>query len=285
MKPIVYGMISTAKSLRYTELAVNSFMENTVGDKKLHIIDNDGLSYSGKSTASVIRNKTPMSFAENLNTLMDIAIEDNSDLFFLSNDVYFPKNWNADLPTIEHILIPCCNQTHTYRDDVTNYETSPIMQLDGFDPLVADRVCVFHKKHYDKHTFYTGRQIPYYCVYFPLSVMQTVGKMDTGFGLAGAEDVDYRLRALQCGIKTLWAGFSWLVHFQGKSTWDGSETQMQTQNRDRQYITRFREKWGEDLTNLCLSQGDLQKLPNTPELMNHLMMNKWDSAMLDLIKK
>jgi hypothetical protein len=54
---------------------------------------------------------------------------------------------------------------------------------------------------------------------------------------------------------------SYLLHFQGKSTWRGAETAEQTAARDRFYLERFRQKWGGALFDLLIL-NDLDKLPH-----------------------
>jgi hypothetical protein len=56
---------------------------------------------------------------------------------------------------------------------------------------------------------------------------------------------------------------SYILHFQGKSTWRGAETREETAERDRFYIERFRKKWGDALSEV-LVMNDLKNL--TPDL-------------------
>ena len=82
-----------------------------------------------------------------------------------------------------------------------------------------------------------------------------MGLFDVSF-VEGAEDVDYRIR---CAIKGYDVNFiinSYLLHFHGKSTWDGGETQDQTNKRNQLYIENFLKKWGEEITQVFIIRNN-----------------------------
>ena len=47
-----------------------------------------------------------------------------------------------------------------------------------------------------------------------------------------------------------------MLHFDGKSSWNGVESAEETQLRNHSYGSKFKEKWGEDLFNLCITSGN-----------------------------
>ena len=101
--------------------------------------------------------------------------------------------------------------------------------------------------------------LPFFCVKVPFQIWSTVGQLDESFGKGGAEDNDYCLRAHEAGFSVEYALESYLLHFSGKSTWDGAETPDETKERDELYLTRFQGKWGEALTALSI-KGDITSL-------------------------
>jgi len=51
---------------------------------------------------------------------------------------------------------------------------------------------------------------------------------------------------------------SFILHFQGKSTWDGQETSEEEVIRRNNYINYSIEKWGEDITEIFI-KSDIAK--------------------------
>jgi GT2 family glycosyltransferase len=100
----------------------------------------------------------------------------------------------------------------------------------------------------------------FFAVKIPYSVYSKVGNLDESFGAGGGEDRDYCIRCYQAGFELRYALNSYILHFQGKSTWRGAETSEQTAARNRFYTGRFRDKWGTALFDVaCLN--DLSKVP------------------------
>ena len=89
--------------------------------------------------------------------------------------------------------------------------------------------------------------IPFYCFYLPHEVSSIVGLFDEEFGKAGGEDIDYRLRARIKGYETLLISGSYLLHFMGKSSWRGTETENETNERNSKYREYFISKWGKEI--------------------------------------
>ena len=252
----LYGIVSAGNSQNYTEVAINSFLKNTMlsKDDTVILIDNDGKMTKGNLPLDFLSRNVPYSFSANANTLMGMADANNQDLVFLSNDIYFPPDWNKNLDKDgDLILLPSCNQTHTYEHN--GFKTAPTMNLDQTDFSIVDEIAAYHCSQSTEHV-YQGLLMPFYAFILKKSVYKKIGYFDTAFGVAGAEDIDYRLRATKLGIPTIYIGSSWLLHFQGKSTWDGAETQQQTAIRDAVYTAAFAKKWGADLASLLLSGGN-----------------------------
>lgn len=270
----LYGIVSSGKSQTYTNVAVDSFFKNTVlsNEDRVVVIDNDGI-MPVDPRFDLVSRSTPCSFSANANTLIGMADANGQDLVFLSNDIYFPPNWNSDFYSDdEYILIPCCNQTHTYEHN--GFKIQPTMNLDQTDFSIVDEIAAYH---YTQSTDYLYQTLlmPFYAFILKKSVYKKVGYFDTTFGVAGAEDIDYRIRAAQLNIPTLYTGNSWLLHFQGKSTWDGTETQQQTAARDQIYTTAFAKKWGTDLASLLLAGGNPLQIIQKYNLQSFANSDGW----------
>ena len=252
----LYGIVSAGNSQHYTEVAVSSFFKNTrlATDDTVVLIDNDGKMSKGNLRLDFISRNKPCSFSANANTLMGMADANDQDLVFLSNDIYFPPYWNRDLDFDgEYVLLPACNQTHTYEHN--GFKTEPTMNLDQTDFTIVDEMAAYHCAQ-STGQLYQKLLMPFYAFLLKKSVYKKIGYFDTTFGVAGAEDIDYRIRAAKLNIPALYTGSSWLLHFQGKSTWDGAETLQQTSARDQIYTTAFAKKWGTDLASLLLTGGN-----------------------------
>jgi GT2 family glycosyltransferase len=247
------NMITTEKSHQYTELAISSFFNNTHLDKldRFILIDNDNYIDYEITNIEILHHEHPHSFAQNLNKIINNA--DGSDLILLNNDIIFTPNWAEPLKTHNNkILIPACNQTHPYNCNKLN--VSHTMTLEEFrnryDEL--NQIAEFHT------TTVNPKQVEsllmqFYAFVLPASVYQTVGYFDETFGKGGAEDVDYRFRTLLAGFEVKYTNESYLLHFHGKSTWT-CETKEQIEERNNIYINRFKEKWGQTLTDIFIGR-------------------------------
>jgi hypothetical protein len=209
---------------------------------------------------TLISHEKPKSFAANANLMIERALNLGADLFFMNNDIIFTDNW----------LTPCTGSPRTILSPASNRE----VQLAGSTVVVktnhvADTVVTGAPMElqglveaYTKIANGLLRLIvfPFFCVRLPLSVMQTVGKFDEGFGRAGGEDYDYCLRAWLAGFDVQMALGSYLLHFWGKSTWSGqtavggAPSNQSTYNTD--FLEIFRNKWGEPLFQYVLREND-----------------------------
>ena len=102
--------------------------------------------------------------------------------------------------------------------------------------------------------------LPFFAVKIPYAIYSVVGPLDESFGVGGGEDKDYCVRCYQRGFEIRFALNSYILHFQGKSTWRGAETREETAARDRFYSARFKEKWGEPLFRLMIF-NEVKQLP------------------------
>lgn len=265
--PTLFGMISSANSINYTRLAIESFKSNTIlhpGDRFV-LIDNDNCWYEDID-GLLIKNETPKSFASNVNRLLKIADRENLDLILLSNDVIFTKNWRDPLEKRDDIIcLPSCNQTYTYLDDQNNALIPPSLSIE--DNYYIDNLEFVANEH-EKMSFeyYERLHISFYAFRLPKNVFYVVGLFDESFGPGGGEDVDYRIRASLLGFETKYVSTSYLLHFQGKSTWQSGEDPETTKNRNKKYFDRFVEKWGSDAANLFLPIGNSQEIINRYQL-------------------
>jgi GT2 family glycosyltransferase len=244
-------MIASKKSRPYTDRAIKSFLQNTnlKSNDEFYLIDNDD--ENDFDIKNVITNKVPKSFAENCNDMIDLA--DGRTLFLLSNDIIFTPNWNLPLTNYENLLlIPSCNQTHTYSFD--NLKLSRQMSIDDFQDSFQslNAIAQTHCNNKSIPFFFEDLIMGFYAFVLPSKIYKSLGYFDTEFGIGGGEDVDYRLRAIDMDIPVKYCSKSFLLHFGGKSTWDGAETNLETEVRNKKYFDIFAQKWNEDLAILCL---------------------------------
>jgi len=256
-------MITVKSSNFYTSYALESFFSNTEinQDDEFVLIDNDGCEIDKFSTYNrikIIKNKSPLNFAENVNQIIDIAIGAKKDLIFLTNDLIFTKNWIKPLLlNSKTISIPSNNQIFQYQSDCGNLKLKPTMNFDDFNEnynLLND-IATKHKKKFKPHQKFQTLLMPFSCFKAPYNILCEVGRLDTSYGTGGGEDVDYRIR---CAIKGYDVNFlldSYLLHFHGKSTW-GVETRNQTEERNRKYTKVFLKKWGDDITQIFILRQD-----------------------------
>jgi GT2 family glycosyltransferase len=277
--PILLGMVSTAPSLHYTELALSSLLTHTslIPDDTVILIDNDGsaadLAISRDPRITRIVPHQPRGFAANGNALIGEALRLRRDLVFLNNDLLFSPNWLESLLSCgDAIAIPATNREFQYalaivkpgEDRTTSVFTlSPRMtiadvenHLHGFQALAE-----FHTKQ--NILLRVMLVLPFSCVRIPIAIAQEVGGFDESFGKGGGEDYDYCLRAIMAGFPILLAGTSLILHFGGRSTW-GVENAGEIQAREDLFRSRFREKWGETLYKMIFLEQDMTS--TDPEL-------------------
>jgi hypothetical protein len=107
------------------------------------------------------------------------------------------------------------------------------------------------------HSYEPALAVPFFAVRIPHAVFTAVGNLDEGFGPGGGEDLDYCMRCHLAGFRVQFAMDSYLLHFQGKSTWRGPESVEQHRTREQAWRQVFRDKWGSRLFELvCLERSD-----------------------------
>jgi glycosyltransferase involved in cell wall biosynthesis/GT2 family glycosyltransferase len=244
-----FCMIHTKDSKEYTYKALESFFKytNLSENDRVFLIDNDGSLEYTLDNVSIIRNKEPKSFAENINQILSASIHDKTDFVLLSNDIIFTPNWLTPLVNSNKITVPLCNQ---YVSDIFDgFQTESTMDISEYIGN-EEKLNVIANNIINKNLQFTQpKLIPFYCFYLPHTVSSVVGLFDTNFGKAGGEDIDYRLRAKNNGFETELVSKSYLLHFMGKSTWRGAETEDETIERNTKYQQYFISKWGEDIAN------------------------------------
>ncbi|MFN8389486.1 MAG: hypothetical protein U0136_04270 [Bdellovibrionota bacterium] len=266
----LFGMVSTRSSVEYTYHALSSFFRNTPLDSSdsFTLIDNDGSVtddlLSGFPQCKRVTNNRPLSFAQNANSLIREALPRGADLYFLNNDVIFTEGWLQPL-AVERpaILSPLCNREVQYASSVMVTKTSHIanlfvtgvgMSLSEYLGNEAAFAAIVEAHRKTVTGFLQVYVLPFFCVKIPAVILDAVGQFDETFGIGGGEDFDYALRTYLAGFNVEYALQSFCLHFGGKSTWSGAETEDEQLERVSKYQTVFFEKWGEELQKLILRE-------------------------------
>ena len=278
---ILYGMVTLKVTNEYANKAVDSFFKNTIlnSDDKFVMVDNDGDFKSNWNNGRIrednfILNDKLEIFSYNMNILMRLAIKENKDLVFLSNDVIFTPNWSELLVTDDMTLsIPSCNQTH-------NLGITSSLSMDEF----GDRYDILNQISLgvnNEMKYFQSMLMPFYVLRIPLKILKEVGEYDEMF-VVGGEDIDYRLRCLIKGFNVTYTP-SFLLHFNGKSSWNGVETIEQTKERDYNYKIRFISKWGLDLKDICFINSDPMRVINKFNLNDLISNGDYNNLILKVI--
>lgn len=276
-------MVSTRPSLDYTRLAVDSFFSTTTLDPedKFVLIDNDG-SLQGEpwlpSSCEVRPNSAPRGFAANFNTLIVDALDRSADLYLLNNDLVFTAGWSEPLRVdADAILSPLSNREVQYAHSIVVPKTGHVVDLTVFTPQFSLDQFRGHESAFaaiaEAHRracegYLAVYVVPFFCAKVPLAVLRAVGLLDERYGRGGGEDFDYCLRSHLAGFPVAFAVNSYVLHFGGKSSWSGVETNDEQSARERHFREVFRSKWGAQLFELILRE-DSTVLDTTAE-MNQL---------------
>jgi GT2 family glycosyltransferase len=261
-------MVTTRHSNDYTNYALSSLIENTQFEKddEVILIDNDN-NYSGlpeacRSRVRIRPNAQPRSFAANLNQTLELAQEHQADVVFLNNDLIFSPNWFEPLRAQGPFLLsPLSNAEVPYSEGTLHCKL--VMDLQDYLGNEQSFRNIVRRHRNRSHGYLKILTFPFFAVKIPYSVYSVVGHLDESFGAGGGEDKDYGLRCYQQGFELRFALNSYILHFQGKSTWRGGETNEETAARNSVYAARFKEKWGEALFQVLI-MNDLAGL--TPDL-------------------
>lgn len=284
----VFSMISTKHSRHFTYYALKTFFETTPlnSDDLFLLIDNDKSLTQDISVISnritLVPNKSPMSFACNVNQSMRIAAKEKADLFFLNNDLIFTPNWITALLLDEaSILSPLSNREVRYSSPEWSLKTS--MELYDYI-LNKQHLHAYAVQHAEKFSGYKAAlSLPFFCVKIPYKLFSHVGFLDERFEKGGAEDNDYCLRAHLASFPVKYACASFVLHFIGKSTWDGAESAGETHARVSGFNRAFQEKWGQKLTELVLN-FDTRALKENKSLEELLQNGDVKSIIQELAK-
>ena len=252
-------MVTLKSSNFYTSYALKSFFKNIQMeiDDEFFLINNDNSEIDKLSIynkISLIKNNKPLSFAENVNQGISKAIKSKKDLIFLNNDIIFTENWVHSLNTnTKNISIPVCNQLFPYYSDCGNLRLKVTMSFEDFNENydLLNKIVIKHRKKYKSGQQFQALLMPFFCFKIPNQILNDVGYFDELF-VGGGEDIDYRIRCAIKGYEVNFLSNSYLLHFHGKSTWDGSETPDQTEKRNKVYTEAFLKKWGNAMTQIFI---------------------------------
>ncbi len=281
----LFGMITTSASSQYTIEALKTFFDHTIlrPEDRFILIDNDGdwQKPFDHPAIEIKINNNQLGFAENANYLVRQALEMQSDLIMLNNDLIFTTDWLTPLEQFENsISSPLSNREVQYTLSVQVVKTqfqqkttqsSTVMQLEQYmpDKFAIQAIAEAHRANNSGH--WSVIVMPFFCVRIPLKILKAVGLFDEEFGRGGAEDYDYALRARLAGFDICYAVGSWILHFYGKSSWSGVEKPEETKSRESRMMSHFETKWGYYLKKLIFEEKEHVatelglKIPDAPE--------------------
>ena len=286
----IFAMVTLKSSNFYTSYAIKSFFDNTnlESDDEFLLINNDKCEiekYFTFGKINIIENKKALSFGQNVNQIIKLAINKKKNLIFLNNDIIFTKNWFHSLSSNNNnISIPVNNQLFRYESDCGSLKLKATMKLDDFNEnynLLNDIVNK-HKKKYKPDQKFQTLLMPFFCFKIPLTILSDIGYFDESF-VDGGEDIDYRIRCAVKGYEVNFLLDSYLLHFHGKSTWDGNETPNQTKLRNENYTKAFLNKWQHELTQIFLIRKDFLNILNKKNLQDFFNKGKFGELIRKLI--
>ena len=253
----VFCFVSSKITEQYSKIALDSFFKHTKlePDDIFVFVNNDGTNAFRKEYPIdiYINNKTPKAWATNFNKGLRIAKKFKCHFVVITNDVVFTKGWLDVLKQKDDmILIPVCNVNFMYKSP--NFTTAPTMYLEEYigKESYLDAIVDFHQNQFKFNNLFERIFMQMYLARIPYEVHEAVGYFDHTFSNCGGEDMDYRIRAATKGYKTMLAVHPFILHFHGKSSWDGAESTEQERIRREQYLKKGVEKWGEDLTEIFI---------------------------------
>lgn len=250
----LFAMVTTRGSAEYTPYALESFFSCTAlaHDDLFILIDNDH-SFSvdllrAYPRVELKQNVEPLSFAANVNQMIEYARAKNATVFFLNNDLIFTPRWIEPLLVSERaILSPLSNRELQVGEGSFVLKNS--MALAEYLPYKEELRKIGQRLQASPRRENRLLIYPFYCIKLPAAVYSELGLLDDGFGSGGGEDTDYCLRAALHDIPLKAVASSFVLHFNGCSTWK-VETREQEQVRIAKFRLRFEERWGSLLLRL-----------------------------------
>lgn len=255
--PVYYCMVTTDKSKKYTDLAIDSFFKytNFKNRDRFFLIDNDSkyqlTQYTDKITK--VSNNTPKTFAENMNLVMKLAFLDKADFIGLNNDLVFTENWNQNFGKSKVISVPLCNQKLS--GEYGSLKIKSAMDLEDYQGK-ENELNEFVKGIDSQNLNIDSTIVGFHCFHIPHEIISQVGFFDEKFE-NGGEDVDYRVRSSQLGYNVEINTTSYLLHFYGKSIWRSGESKEKTLKREKNYHQYFEKKWGKSVADQLLVKSSV----------------------------
>ncbi len=284
----LFAMVTVKNSHHYTSSAIASFFKNTLlkEDDDFLLIDNDGCDLESITNNRVtkIKNLKPLSFSENVNQAITKSLKNNKNLIFLNNDIIFTQKWFEPLElNLKDVSIPVNNQIFPYKSKCENLKLKVTMNLNEFNENydLLNEIVQIHKIKFKKNYKFQSLLMPFFCFKIPNKILNDVGYFDKSFGKGGGEDIDYRIRCAAKGYEVNFLLDSYLLHFHGKSTWDGGETSNQIDERNKTYTKAFKKKWGEEFTKIFIERKNFLNILLNKGLEELYKKNKFG----DLIRK
>ena len=289
----LFAMVTMKSSNFYTNFAIKTFFKNTLLDEsdEFLLIDNDGndvKNFSSYKKIKITKNEKPLSFAENVNQGIEKAIKNKKNLIFLNNDIIFTKGWFKPMQIEEKdISIPVCNQLFAYNSDCGKLKLKFLMKFEDFNEnyYLLNKIVEKHKLKFKVGLKFQTHLMPFYCFKIPYKILFDVGKFDTSFGKGGGEDIDYRIRCANKNFDVNFLTDSYLLHFQGKSTWDGVESPKETEKRNKIYIDAFKKKWGEKMSQFFIIRNNFSHILSEKNLDDLFKKGKFTELIKLLSKK
>jgi GT2 family glycosyltransferase len=258
----LFCFVSSKCTENYSKLALDSFFKHTkLESEDIFLFVNNDKTNAFKEEYPIniyINNETPLNWSANFNQGLKIAKEKKMHFVVITNDIVFTKGWFEPLKQRDDlILIPSSTINFMYRSK--DFSTKVNMYYDEYigKEQYLEAIIDVHQQNHPFNKIQEKIFMQFYLARIPYQIHSDVGFFDEKFHLGG-EDMDYRIRAAVKGHKTMLAMHSFILHFHGKSTWDGQETSEQEEVRRNNYINYSIEKWGEDITEIFI-KSDVAK--------------------------
>ena len=290
MPRTLFAMVSLSVSKPYTKEALRTFFRTTPlgADDQLVLIDNDGSAKEFEAAYPQLERvvpAAPQSFAQNVNGMIKRARELDADLLFMNNDLLFSSGWYQPFQTArETLLSPLSNReihpTIAGQLCTTTLNLGMVQALGESFEAELDRYALQLRQQGERNL--AVMMLPFFCILIPRKVYEQVGPLDERFGRGGAEDADYCLRALLAGFTPTYLANSFIIHFNGKSTWAGAETKRESEERCQQFRSEFTTKWNSDLAELFVG-GDPTVLERYPAALRCVQAGSLTGAAQQLV--